>query len=123
MSELTQEKPKTLFNTPPVQFTQEALNELKTLLYEKDVPDTHRLRVGVKGGGCSGLSYILGFDLKQDVDVEFEVDGVPMIINKAHTMYLIGMEVDYMNGLNNRGFVFNNPNAESTCGCGSSFSA
>ena len=69
------------------------------------------------------MSYVLGFDLKNDADMEFDVDGIPMIINKAHTMYLIGMEVDYMNGLNNRGFVFNNPNAESTCGCGSSFSA
>ncbi|MEZ4885858.1 MAG: iron-sulfur cluster assembly accessory protein [Chitinophagales bacterium] len=123
MSELTKERPTTLLDTPPVQFTQGAINELKTLLYEKDVPDTHQLRVGVKGGGCSGMSYILGFDLKKDGDMEFEVDGIPIILNKTHTMYLIGMEVDYVNGLNNRGFVFNNPNAESTCGCGSSFSA
>ena len=123
MSELTKEKRSTLLDTPPVQFTKGALQELKTLLYEKDVPDTHRLRVGVKGGGCSGLSYILGFDVKKDGDIEFEVEGVPMILDKTHTMYLIGMEVDYMSGLNNRGFVFNNPNASSTCGCGSSFAS
>ncbi len=124
MSELNVKTPvSTLFDTPPVQFTQGAIQELKTLLYEKEVPDTHALRVGVKGGGCSGLSYILGFDLKKEGDIEFEIEGIPVVLNKTHTMYLMGMEVDYMSGLNNRGFVFNNPNASSTCGCGSSFSS
>ena len=68
-------------------------------------------------------SYILGFDTKTDADEVFEVEGVKVLMNKAHGMYLLGMEIDYVSGLNNRGFVFNNPNASSTCGCGSSFSA
>lgn len=110
---------------PPVLFTESAIAELKNLLYEKDLennPDMY-LRIGVKGGGCSGLSYILGFDQKQDGDEMFEVEGIKAIMSKAHALYLLGMEVDYINGLNNRGFIFNNPNASSTCGCGSSFSA
>lgn len=115
---------KTIFDAPPVQFTQGALNELKTLFYEQDLKSqSYGLRVGVKGGGCSGLSYILGFDEKKDSDQEFEVNGLRVFMNKAHSMYLLGMEVDYVNGLNNRGFIFNNPNASSTCGCGTSFSA
>lgn len=79
------------------------------------------LRVGVKGGGCSGMSYVLGFDDKTDDDATYEVSGIPVIIKKAHTMYLMGMEIDYSDGLNARGFIFRNPNASSTCGCGSSF--
>ena len=79
------------------------------------------LRVGVKGGGCSGMSYILGFDNKEANDQEFEVEGIPCIMNTSHEMYLYGMMVDWQDGLNNRGFVFKNPNAATTCGCGSSF--
>jgi len=107
----------------PVKFTEGAINEVKALMYEKNIGDTHALRIGVKGGGCSGLSYILGFDTKTDADEVFEVEGVKVLMNKAHGMYLLGMEIDYVSGLNNRGFVFYNPNASSTCGCGSSFSA
>jgi len=80
-----------------------------------------KLRVGVKGGGCSGLSYVLGFDDKQDGDEEFDYDDVPCIMNKSHEIYLYGMKIDWEDGLNSRGFTFNNPNASTTCGCGSSF--
>ena len=80
------------------------------------------LRLGVKGGGCSGMSYILGFDKKEADDETFEIDGIPVLMKNAHGLYLYGMEVDYSDGLNARGFVFNNPNASKTCGCGSSFS-
>lgn len=79
------------------------------------------LRVGVKGGGCSGLSYVLGFDAKEADDELYEVEGVPVVMKSAHGIYLFGMQVDFQDGLNARGFVFNNPNASSTCGCGSSF--
>ncbi len=113
----------TIFDTPPVKFTEEAIKEVKQLRYEKDVPQDHILRIGVKGGGCAGLSYILGFDKKKDSDDEFLIEGIPMIMEKSHGMYLLGMEIDYVNGLNNRGFIFKNPNAASTCGCGTSFSA
>jgi len=110
-------------NIATVNFTKSALEELKTLRYEKEVPENHLLRIGVKGGGCSGLSYILGFDAPKGSDEVFEVGGMKVIMNKAHGMYLAGLEIDYVNGLNNRGFVFNNPNASETCGCGTSFSA
>ncbi len=114
---------KTSFAVAPIQLTEGAIDEIKQLIAEKELQDTHALRIGVKGGGCSGLSYILGFDQKQAEDEEFVVDGIKIIMNKAHGMYLLGMEIDFVNGLNNRGFTFNNPNASDTCGCGTSFSA
>ena len=79
------------------------------------------MRIGVKGGGCSGLSYVLGFDEKQDSDELFEIEGIPVIMNSGHGIYLLGMQIDWQDGLNARGFSFNNPNASTTCGCGSSF--
>jgi iron-sulfur cluster assembly protein len=80
------------------------------------------IRVGVKGGGCSGLSYDLSFDteLKED-DKEFEDNGMKIVVDKKSFLYLIGTELDYSGGLNGKGFVFNNPNANRTCGCGESF--
>lgn len=105
----------------PVNFTTTALNELRQLLYEHEVSPENGIRVGVKGGGCSGLSYVLGFDKRQEGDEVFVIDGLHFFMNPAHGMYLMGMEVDYVNGLNNRGFTFQNPNASSSCGCGSSF--
>jgi len=82
---------------------------------------TQSLRVGVKGGGCSGMSYILGFDQKQEADQEFEIEGIPCVMNRSHEIYLYGMQVEWQDGLNNRGFAFKNPNASNTCGCGTSF--
>ena len=79
------------------------------------------LRLGVKGGGCSGMSYILGFDHKNENDQVFEIDGIPCIMDRSHEIYLYGMQVDWQEGLNNRGFTFRNPNASATCGCGTSF--
>lgn len=80
------------------------------------------IRVGVKGGGCSGLSYDLSFDteMKED-DKEFEDNGMKIVVDKKSFLYLIGTELDYSGGLNGKGFVFNNPNANRTCGCGESF--
>ncbi|MBI1288213.1 MAG: iron-sulfur cluster insertion protein ErpA [Flavobacteriales bacterium] len=80
------------------------------------------IRVGVKGGGCSGLSYELTFDtdLKED-DKVFENNGIKVVVDKKSFLYLIGTELDYSGGLNGKGFVFNNPNASRTCGCGESF--
>ena len=82
---------------------------------------TQVLRVGVKGGGCSGMSYILGFDHKQENDQLFEIEGISCVMNRSHEIYLYGMQVDWLDGLNNRGFTFKNPNASNTCGCGTSF--
>jgi iron-sulfur cluster assembly protein len=81
------------------------------------------VRVGVKSGGCSGLSYDLKFDKDQfDGDKVFEDNGVKIIIDKKSFLYLIGTTLDYSGGLNGTGFVFKNPNANRTCGCGESFS-
>ena len=79
------------------------------------------LRIGVKGGGCSGMSYLLGFDAMEEDDELHDIEGIAVLVKKPHGIYLFAMQVDYQNGLNARGFVFNNPNASSTCGCGSSF--
>lgn len=105
----------------PVKFTAGAVQELQRLMNDPAFDSSNHLRIGVKGGGCSGLSYVLGFDKKDEKDEEYETDGIRFVMNKAHELYLAGMEIDWENGLNNRGFAFNNPNASSTCGCGSSF--
>jgi iron-sulfur cluster assembly accessory protein len=106
----------------PVQFTVGAVTEIKRLMAEDGFDTTQKLRVGVKGGGCSGLSYVLGFDHQTEEDETFEYEGVPCIMNKSHQLYLFGMEIDWQGGLNSRGFTFTNPNASKTCGCGTSFS-
>ena len=104
-----------------VRFTEGAVTEIMRLMQEPGYDTSKHLRIGVKGGGCSGLSYILGFDEKAENDNTYEIDGVQFIMDRSHELYLAGMEIDWENGLNNRGFTFNNPNASSTCGCGSSF--
>jgi iron-sulfur cluster assembly protein len=108
--------------TAPVKFTSSALVELHRLQASLELSDDQYLRIGVKGGGCSGMSYLLAFDKKEEGDTIYDVDGIRTVMNKAHVMYVLGMEVDWENGLANRGFSFNNPNAASTCGCGQSFS-
>lgn len=105
----------------PVSFTQSAVDELKRLMQEDGFDKTLALRVGVKGGGCSGMTYILAFDKKTEKDESFEIDNIPCIMEKSHGIYLMGMQVDWQGGLNSRGFTFNNPNASKTCGCGTSF--
>jgi iron-sulfur cluster assembly protein len=108
--------------TVPVSFTQNAIVEINRLMQQPDFSSEAMLRVGVKGGGCSGLTYVLGFDQRTAEDELYDFNGLPFIMNKSHGMYLFGMEVDWQDGLNARGFVFNNPNASKTCGCGTSFS-
>ncbi len=105
----------------PVSFTQEAINEIKNLMNATDFDASQKLRVGVKGGGCSGMTYVLAFDHIAETDEQFEIENIPCIMNKSHAIYLTGMQIDWQNGLNNRGFSFTNPNASSTCGCGTSF--
>jgi iron-sulfur cluster assembly accessory protein len=107
----------------PVTLTARAVAEIKRLMAEEGFDHSKTLRIGVKGGGCSGMTYILGFDDKQDSDELFDIAGVPCVMNPAHGIYLMGMEVDWQDGLNSRGFTFNNPNATKTCGCGTSFAA
>ena len=107
--------------TAPVQLSPGAQAEIKKIINAPDYDQSRVLRIGVKGGGCSGMSYVLGFDERQPADELYEVDGIPYIINPGHAIYLFGMLVDWQDGLNARGFTFTNPNASKTCGCGSSF--
>jgi iron-sulfur cluster assembly protein len=107
--------------TNPVTLTGGAIAEIRKLMEKEGFDETQSLRVGVKGGGCSGMSYILGFDHQKENDIEFEIEGIKCIMDRSHEMYLYGMHIDWQDGLNNRGFAFVNPNASSTCGCGTSF--
>jgi iron-sulfur cluster assembly protein len=109
--------------TSPITLTRGAISQLERIRQEQGVPAAYGLRIGVKGGGCSGFSYLLGFDEQKERDTIYEFEGVRILMDKAHALYLLGMEIDWLDGLNNRGFVFNNPNAKETCGCGTSFSA
>ena len=109
--------------TQPIQLTDGAVRELNRIRTEQGIDDSLGLRVGVKGGGCSGFSYSLGFDEQREKDEVYTINGMKVLMEKAHGIYLLGMEIDWVDGLNNRGFSFNNPNATDTCGCGTSFSA
>lgn len=114
---------ETTSHASPIQLTQGAISELKRIAREQKLSPEHGLRVGVKGGGCSGFSYILGFDQPKENDQIFDIEGIRVFMQKAHALYLLGMEIDFVEGLDNRGFSFNNPNATDTCGCGTSFNA
>lgn len=110
-------------NPAPLTLTEGAVKELTKLKEQQEIADDFGLRVGVEGGGCAGMNYILGFDQKKEGDMEYLISGIKVYMNMAHGLYLAGMEIDFQNGLNARGFSFNNPNASNTCGCGTSFSA
>ena len=106
-----------------IQVTEEAKNKLLALMKEEGKDSDTYVRVGVNSGGCSGLSYDLGFDINQNEDDKyFEDNGIKIVVNKKSYLYLIGTILEYSGGLNGKGFVFNNPNASRTCGCGESFS-
>ena len=107
----------------PIRLSARAAEEIAKIMDTKQIPEGYGLRVGVRGGGCSGMSYLLGFDKKREHDLEFEVEGVTVYLDRRQGLYLMGTTVDYHDGLNARGFTFENPNATQTCGCGSSFSA
>jgi iron-sulfur cluster assembly protein len=104
--------------------SEKALNHLLELMVSEGLtPDTHHLRVGVKGGGCSGLSYVMNFDdTTEEFDEIIEVNGgLKVVIDRKSVLYLYGTELDYSDGLNGKGFQWINPNASRTCGCGESF--
>ena len=103
--------------------TETAKNKILTLKNEGNMDETHFIRVSVKGGGCSGLSYDLDFDNKiNPSDQIFEDKGEIIVMDMKSFLYLAGTELDFSDGLNGKGFIFNNPNATRECGCGSSFS-
>lgn len=107
----------------PVSLSPRAAEEIKKIISTKEIPEGFGLRIGVRGGGCSGMSYVLGFDKKREHDLSFLCDEIAVYIDKRQGLYLFGTTVDYHDGLNARGFTFENPNATTTCGCGSSFAA
>lgn len=109
-------------NITMITVTESALAKLNLLKAEGNRDDSYFVRVGVAGGGCSGLTYVLDFDneLKAD-DKVFEDKGVKIVCDKKSFLYLIGTQLEFTDGLNGKGFVFNNPNASRTCGCGESF--
>ena len=111
-------------NATEILLTEKALTEIKRIMSENQVPDSYGLRVGVKGGGCSGFSYTLGFDAEaKEGDTTIEDSEVKLFIDGKSLFYLSGTELDFSDGLNGKGFVFSNPNATKTCGCGDSFAA
>ena len=104
--------------------SEKALQHVINLMMESGItPDSHHLRVGVKGGGCSGLSYVMDFDdTTEPTDETVEIDGgLKVVIDRKSVLYLYGAELDYSDGLNGKGFQWGNPNASRTCGCGESF--
>lgn len=115
--------PAPAFVQLPVTFSDKAIAALHEVMRTENVAPGQVLRVGVKGGGCSGMSYVLAFDEATEHDQHYEVGGLHVAMDKRHIMYLLGMHVDFQDGLNARGFAFQNPNAKTTCGCGTSFSA
>jgi iron-sulfur cluster assembly protein len=108
-----------------ISVTEKAISEIKRIQEKDSTAVDSVLRVMVVGGGCSGMSYKLGFDNQPIAanDKVFEKDGIKIVIDAKSFLYLSGTELDFTDGLNGTGFVFNNPNAKRTCGCGSSFSA
>ena len=105
-----------------IKVSDNARDQARKLMAQDDMAGSF-IRVGVQGGGCSGLMYNLDFDTAMgDDDKEFEDNGVKVVVDKKSFLYLVGTELDYTGGLNGKGFVFKNPNADRTCGCGESFS-
>lgn len=95
-------------NIKPVSLTPKAAIEVRKIMETKKIPADYGLRVGVKGGGCGGVSLIIGFDKKKETDHAYTIGGIPIYVDKRHTMYLIGKEVDFYEGADARGFMFAN---------------
>ncbi len=108
-----------------ITITEKAAKEVQRIIEEQKLEEGVVLRVGVTGGGCSGFSYALGFDKTFDeaADSRYEAHGVAVVVDKKSALYLDGTTVDFYDGIDKRGFTFENPNAVKSCGCGSSFQA
>jgi iron-sulfur cluster assembly protein len=107
----------------PIGITEKAVKEVRRIVVDQNLPSETALRVGVKGGGCSGFSYTLGFDDQlKPTDQINEVEGVKVVCDPKSFLYLNGTVVDFEESLMGRGFKFTNPNASKSCGCGESFS-
>ena len=108
-----------------VTISEKAANEMKRVITEQSMPEETVLRIGVAGGGCSGFQYSLGFDNKSDEtqDQISDQHGIKVAVDKKSALFLDGTTIDFYDGLERRGFTFDNPNAVKSCGCGQSFSA
>jgi iron-sulfur cluster assembly protein len=108
-----------------INVTEKAVGEIKRVISEQNMGENTCLRIGVAGGGCSGFQYALGFDEKVDEvnDLVTEQHGIKVLVDKKSDLFLDGTVIDFYEGLEKRGFTFENPNAVKSCGCGSSFSA
>jgi iron-sulfur cluster assembly protein len=97
----------------PVSISSKAASEIRKIMQHKGIPADYALRVGIKGGGCLGVTLMLGFDTAKENDINYLVDDIPVIIDKKHTMYVIGKEIDFFEGAEARGFLFaDNTNAK-----------
>jgi iron-sulfur cluster assembly protein len=107
----------------PVTLTEKAAGEVKKIMHEQKLENGMLLRVGVTAGGCSGFSYALGFDESFDekADAKYEQHGIGLVVDKKSDLYLDGTTIDFYDGIDKRGFHFENPHAVKSCGCGSSF--
>lgn len=104
-----------------ISLTPGAVKEIQRLIIAEGVGNEKKLRLGVKGGGCAGFTYVFEFDTQKENDVVYSIEGIDILVDPMHELYLGGTEVDFQQGLNSRGFIYNNPNASKTCGCGESF--
>ena len=96
-------------NLKPVTLSERAAKEVRHIMEKKNIPEGYGLRVGMRGGGCGGMSYMLGFDKSKEGDLTYELDGIPVMVEKKHTMYLIGLQVDFYEGSDAKGFTFVKP--------------
>lgn len=101
-----------MFNVQPVTLSSKAASEVRKIMETKNIPSDYGLRVGVRGGGCAGVSLIIGFDKKKESDQSYTIEGIPVYVDKRHTMYVIGKEIDFYEGAEGRGFLFTNPATE-----------
>ncbi len=93
-------------NIQPVSISSRACVEIRNIMQTKGIPEDYGLRVGIKGGGCGGMAMMIGFDKRKETDIEWVVDGISVYVDKKHTMYLIGKEVDFVDDADGRGFTF-----------------
>lgn len=94
----------------PIEITVKAMEEIKTIMATKKIPTDYHLRIGVKGGGCGGMDYVLGFDKPKEGDQHYSIEGIPVLLEKKQVMFLMGMKIDFYEGNEARGFTFIHPN-------------
>lgn len=101
-----------MFDIQPVTLSSKAAEEVRKIMQTKNIAADYGLRVGVRGGGCAGVQLMIGFDKKKETDQTYTIEGIPVFVDKRHTMYVIGKEIDFYEGSEGRGFMFTNPTVE-----------